>query len=124
MAAEWQELSRKAGLRMVGNSIEIVFKDQRRQQLNVDVDASGSMRLWTTIAWPAQVRRLPKPYLTAWHRNRLSELVGFRLDRERIIGESWVPPDLMTPDEWAFQVLAVAEACDRLQYLLTGRDES
>jgi hypothetical protein len=124
MVAEWQRLSRSAGLHVVGNSIEIVFKDQRRQQLNVEVDAGGSIRLWTIIAWPAQVRQLSDPYLTAWYRNRSSELVGFRLERDRMIGESWVPPDPLTADEWSFQVLAVAEACDRLQYLLTGRDDS
>jgi hypothetical protein len=123
MVADWQRLSRSAGLRVEGNSIEIVFKDQRRQQINVEVDASGSIRLWTIIARPAQVRRLSDPYLTAWHRNRLSELVGFRLERERMIGESWVPRDSLTAEEWSFQVLVLAEACDRLQYLLIGRDD-
>jgi hypothetical protein len=58
-----------------------------------------------------------------WRRNRVTELVGFRLDRRgRIIGEAVLPSPGLTAKEWDLYVRAVARACDRFEYVLTGQD--
>ena len=85
----------------------------------------GSIRLWSIVARPAALREVRTPRLDAWHRNRLSEFVGFSLDRRgRMIGEARVPPGHVTPGEWKYHVTALARACDRYEYLLTGVDQA
>jgi hypothetical protein len=75
------------------------------------------------VAAPNVVKRLLDPHDRIWAQNRLSELVGFRLDgRRRLTGESWVPVAGLTPEEFAFYVRNLAAACDRLELVLTGDD--
>lgn len=122
---DWRRLSRDAGLRLIADTIEIRFADDREQTVYVEEHRDGSFRLWSIIAWPSALRDLSTPHSAAWYRNRLTEFVGFTLDRNgRMIGEAWVPPAQITADEWAFYVTNLARACDRYEYLLTGRDEA
>ena len=83
-------------------------------------------RIWS-VAVPAAAARDLAPTVDefAWERNRKSDLVGFRVDaRNRIIGKAIVPvDDGLDEEEWRVWVLAVAQASDRLEYLVTGRDE-
>jgi hypothetical protein len=82
------------------------------------------LRLWSVTAPPSSVWQLADPDIAQWQRNRASDLAGFKTDgRGRAIGEAWVPRAGLDADEWAAYVQAVATACDRLEYLLTGRDE-
>lgn len=123
--ASWRTLSRDAGLRPSGDSIEIRFADGRGQTVFVESQEDHSIRLWSIVARPSALRELDSPQLGAWHRNRLSEFVGFSIDRYgRMIGEAWVPPGDITVDEWQFHVANLARACDRYEFLLTGRDEA
>jgi hypothetical protein len=124
MSDSWRRLSREAGLRVVEVGVEVVFRDQRRQLLYVEEPSSDALRIWSLVARPSALNRLRTPRIDAWRRNRLAELVGFTLDRhDRMIGEAWVPRAGLTKDEWALYVELVAEACDRFEYLITGRDE-
>ena len=64
------------------------------------------------------------PHLQAWGRNRFSDLVGFKIDHAgRLVGEAWVPLAGLDGEEWSLYVNAVARACDRVEYLLSGGDE-
>jgi hypothetical protein len=123
--ADWRALSREAGLRPSGDTIEVRFADDRRQTVVIEEHQDGSIRLWSIVARPSALRELRTPQLDAWHRNRLSEFVGFSLDRRgRMIGEAWLPPGEIAADEWGFYIISLARACDRYEYLLTGRDEA
>ena len=124
-AFDWRSISRQAGLRLVDDALEIVLHEQRRQRVFVETEYRDTVRLWSIVARASAVGNLETPTLDAWHRNRLSEFVGFTIDpRGRMIGESWVPAVSITADEWAFYIRALAKACDRFEYLLTGRDEA
>ncbi|AUX27009.1 uncharacterized protein SOCEGT47_075820 [Sorangium cellulosum] len=49
--------------------------------------------------------------------------LGFRLeDRGRLVGEAWIPKAGLSVEEFATCVRQVAVECDRLEYLLTGKD--
>jgi len=124
MSAEWRTVSTAAGYTPDGNVLAVTFGDlERRQQIRVDDTLPDVIRLWSVVARPAELREVDEPLMTAWRRNRLSELVGFTLDaRGRMIGEAWVPCEGLTQAEWKVYVLALARACDRFEYLLTGRD--
>jgi hypothetical protein len=120
---DWKSLTRAAGLDVHDNAIEVRFADGRIQRLQVADDAAGTIRLWTVVARRAVVEQLKNPELYAWLRNRLVDLVDFRIDREgRMIGEASVATSGLAAEEWALYIRTVASASDRLEYLLTGRD--
>ena len=59
-----------------------------------------------------------------WTRNRKTPLVTFMLDRSRrLIGRIEHPKATLDPPELRAILLHLARECDRLEYLLTGRDE-
>ena len=123
MSADWVALSRSAGLSVDGDTIRSDLHNERHQLVHVGEDHGDLLRVWSIVARPAIVDGLDDVALRAWRRNRLSELVGFRLDvRRRLIGEAWVPTAGVTADEWAFTVRYVAKICDGFEYTLTGRD--
>ena len=125
LSADWRRLSREAGLRVDSDSIEVTFYDERQQTVYVEAMTDEAIRLWSVVARPSALDPLDDPVVDAWRRNRLSEFVGFTLDRRgRMIGESWLPVDGLTPTEWSFYVFNLARACDRFEYLITGRDEA
>lgn len=122
MRPDLVRLCRSAGLEVSGDTINVRFEDDRRHRVQVH-DTGEALRLVAVVARPAVVQALDSPALLAWRRNRSVQLVGFRLDdRGRLVGESWVPRAGLTGEEFAFHVRRVAAECDRLEYLLTGRD--
>jgi hypothetical protein len=121
----WRAFSRQAGFRLVGDSVEVLIESSRRQSIDVEENADGSLLLRSEVAKPSILRQLRTPLLDAWHRNRFSEFVDFSLDRRgRLVGETSIPPTSLSDDEWVFYVTNLAKACDRFEYLLTGADES
>ena len=126
MSASWRALSRDAGLRYVGDSIRVPCGEDRFQEVRVDDSDPPAIRLWSRVASRSQLADRPemeRPEVEAWLINRYRELVGFKVaERGTIIGEAWVPMIDVTPDEWKLYVETVAKACDRLEFLWTGRD--
>ena len=58
-----------------------------------------------------------------WERNALHQLVTFRFDRRnRLVGQIQHQADFLDPEELELYVNTLARECDRLEYLLTGRD--
>lgn len=125
MPTDWRRLSRDAGLQVTAEGLRVNVGE--RQQAVVVEEPEGehaALRVFSIAGPPRVTAAYDPPDLLAWERNRASDLVGFKLDgRGRLIGEAWVPTAGLDADEWAFYVRTVAEACDRLEYLHTGRDE-
>lgn len=129
MSTDWRGLSKEAGLAVSGDGLLIRFPDGRQQQVSVDSGDGQALRVWSVAASPSRVTaavgRGESAHLLAWRRNRASDLVGFKVDgRGRLIGEAWVPIAGLDAGEWRTYVTAVAQACDRTEYLLSGRDET
>ncbi len=122
MSASWKGLSREARLRYSGDVIRVACGENRFQEAHVDDSQPGMIRLWSRVATRAQIS-LERPEIEAWLINRYRELVGFKIaERGTIIGEAWVPTIDLTADEWSMYVHTLAKACDRLEFLWTGRD--
>jgi hypothetical protein len=125
MSVDWRALSEEDGFELDGQAIRVVFGSGRSQKVVVAEDErSDGFTLTSVIASRSLVDRLYREILERiGEQNRLSELVGYRLDRRgRLIGESWCPTAGLTVDEWQFYVRNLAEACDRLEFVLTGAD--
>ena len=106
-----------------GNVVSVRFKGARSHRVTIERSSDG-WRLTAQVASGTALNLLEQPELYVWERNRTSCLVGFRIEKyDRLIGEAWVPEDGLTDDEFVLYVRTVAEECDRLEALLTGRDD-
>jgi hypothetical protein len=121
LSADWKALTREAGLRPDGASIRVPCGSDRFHVVNVADDEPHAIRIWSRVVTGGNAP--DGAALQAWKMNRFRELVGFKEEeRGRIIGEAWIPRAGLTSDEWRVHVLTLARACDRLEYLWTGRD--
>jgi hypothetical protein len=121
--SEWKQYCRGAeGLSVDGTNITVVFPDERRHRVAV-TETGDSYELSSVVVRRSALDGIEDAALRAWRRNRVSQLVGFRIDhRERLVGEAWVPRVGLRPDEFVLYVRRVASECDLLEYHLTGRD--
>jgi hypothetical protein len=63
------------------------------------------------------------PHRWAWRRNRVSNLVGFRVDAsQRLLAEAVAPLVGLTQDEFVVYLMAVASEADRMELVLTAQD--
>lgn len=122
---DWRRLTREPDFDIQGDAISVRLEGERGQQVFIEDANPTLLRVWSVAARPAMLQQLEEgPDLYAWRRNRHSDLVGFKTDnRGRLIGEAWVPTEGLNAGEWAVYVRAVALACDRVEYLLSGKDE-
>lgn len=121
MSGDWKELTRVIGLDLKGSTIRVPCGQERFHVVNVDDRDGEAIRLWCRVVTGGNAPL--RAALQSWKMNRFRELVGFKeADRGRIEGESWVPRMGLTAEEWRVHVYTLARACDRLEYLWTGRD--
>jgi hypothetical protein len=67
---------------------------------------------------PADLARL------IWDRNRSTDVVEFALDDSgRLVGRIEQVAETLNRNELEFYLTALAQECDRFEYLLTGRDQ-
>ena len=121
MKDEWRKWAQAAGWSLDGDGFWVPL-GSRRQHLT-EVEEADLKILRSRVARRATLVRVSDPELRAWQRNRVLELVGFRIDRKGVLqAETPVPVDV-TRDEWTFLALNLARSADRFEYLLSGRDE-
>jgi hypothetical protein len=104
-------------------NIEVRFGDNGRHQKVAVEDLSGAYRISAFVIRQSVVASLSDLPVQVWLRNRATQLVGFRIDRQkRLIGEAWIPKAGLTAEEFQLYVRTVAMECDRFEYILNGRD--
>lgn len=110
-----------------GNSLTApVGSSGRHQRIRIR-HKSGQYIFTSGVLGSNAVRRNHRDWRTlarlVWRINSDQELVCFRFDgNDRLIGEIRHPVEHLDYDELHCYVLEIANACDRLEYLLTGRD--
>lgn len=121
MRGDWRDWVRQLGWEMEGEAFW-VHVGSRRQRVTIVNDSDVTL-LQSRVARPAIVKRVTEPQLRAWQRNRVSELVGFRIDRKgSMVAETPIPAGAGR-QEWAFLAFNLARSADRFEHLLSGRDE-
>ncbi len=120
---EWKAWCRsEPDLTVRGDVVEVRLGDGRSHRVTVAPDADG-LTLTSRVATRGIVAGVDDIELRVWERNRVTLLVGFRIDKlDLLLGEAWVPATGLTADELRFYVRHVAAECDRLETLLTGED--
>jgi hypothetical protein len=122
----WLSSLEKEHFDVDGNAIVCWFgaKDKSRRHTVRVVDGEDTIRLEATVVGPSVLEQLEGDHrVGAWRRNRLTSLVGFRIDaRGRLLAEAAVPKIGLTGDEFKIYLRAVASEADRLELVFTGRD--
>jgi len=122
MAAEWVRLCRAKHLAVDEPYVDVEFAEGRRHRVSVE-DRDGTYLITAFVVRRAVVTSLADLPLRVWLRNRATQLVGFRFDRQsRLVAEAWVPKAGLTAEEFQLYVRVVAAESDRFEYVLTGRD--
>lgn len=98
----------------------------RRQEVRIR-ERGDDVVFWSTVLSPTQIprgrRRRAALKVAVWERNATVQLVGFGFDRRgRLIGQVRHPAEHLDPEELELYVNTLAVECDRLEYLLSGRD--
>ncbi|MDB4912385.1 MAG: hypothetical protein JWM95_29 [Gemmatimonadetes bacterium] len=127
MRGDWKELAKRAGYRvdssdsitvtLDGGSVQVVrFRLEETEQV---LRASSIIARRSVLAAATN----DSSYRYAWERNRLSDLVGFTVDgRGRLIGETWIPLDELTSEEFGLYLSELARVCDWHEFRLSGED--
>jgi hypothetical protein len=120
---DWKRWCRgHADIEFTGDGVVVTFVGGRHHQVEVE-DAGEAYELTGLVARRADLQSIPDANLRAWERNRVTKLVGFRVDRRgRLIGNAWAPKPGMGADEFLHYVRCVALECDRFEFILTGKD--
>jgi hypothetical protein len=119
---DWPIVCRAKDLSINDPYVEVILPDGRRQSVCVERDGD-SFRLSTFVAKQALVAALSDLPLQTWIRNSHTHLVGFRMDRKRrLVAEAWIPNVGLTPEDVRFYLRVLAQAADRFEYALTGKD--
>ena len=99
--------------------------ESRRHSVRLAVVDSG-IRMEATVATARTLDAMAvhsDPHRWAWRRNRVSNLVGFRVDgQRRMLAEAVAPLIALTQDEFVIYLMAVAAEADRMELVLTAQD--
>lgn len=121
MRDNWRDWARHLGWAVEGDGFWVQV-GSRRQRVTIVLDSDMTL-LRSRVARRAIVNAITEPELRAWQRNRVSELVGFRIDRQGVMVAETPVPSGVGRQEWAFLAFNLARSADRFEHVLSGRDE-
>jgi hypothetical protein len=122
MAADWVRFCRAKDLSIDESHIDVGLGNERQHRVTVE-EGDDTYLISAFVVRQAVVASLPDLPIQSWLRNRVTALVGFRIDRQgRLVAEASVPKMGLTAGEFQLYVRTVAVESDRFEYILTGRD--
>ncbi|MCB9488926.1 MAG: hypothetical protein H6684_09375 [Deltaproteobacteria bacterium] len=124
MTSDWTHwCAEDPDLAVEGRHVVVKFSNARRQKVFVR-EQDDSYELFGYVDRSTSYRNDREILLGLWNRNRFTRRVGFRVDEHgHLVGESWIPKVGLTANEFRGHVRRTAEECDRLEYLVAGRDQ-
>lgn len=128
MPVDWRSIARRAGYRVAADdSITVVLEGGGAQVISLQRTGSGdTLRARSIIAGARLLLEAAdgdSEWRYAWERNRLSDLLGFTVDRRgRLISEAWIPLEGLTDDEFSIYVKELARISDWHEFRLTAED--
>ena len=112
-----------------GNRVIVTLGHElRRQTVSISRDGDDYVFKSVVLDWP-EVTRTHKQWRESarktWLLNADHELVSFCFDNsDRMIGQIRHPAKYLDLEEMALYIQVLARECDRMEYLLSGKDEN
>lgn len=123
MTDNWLKMASVEDFSVDGSSVGVTLQDGRKHCVEVSKQAN-ELVLRAFVVKQSVVNSLPELPLEIWKRNRSTSLVEFRIDKKnRLIAECRIPTHGLTSEEFQFCMRTIAVEADRLEFLLTGRDQ-
>ncbi|WP_417746704.1 hypothetical protein [Rosistilla oblonga] len=123
MTTNWIQMSHAADFSIEASCVDVSLRDGRKHRVEI-IEQEREIVLHAFVVKKAVVKSLPDLPIEIWKRNRSVSLVTFRIDRKsRLIAECRVPTPGLTSEEFQFYLRTIAIEADRLEFLLTGRDQ-
>lgn len=123
MGTEWSALCKAPRIELDGDEATVGFENGRFHRVTVR-ETDDAFEFHAVVARASAVKEIADLALRIWRQNRAAHLVGFRIDsRGRVCAEGWVPKAGLTALEFQLVLRHVAAESDRLEFLLTGRDD-
>lgn len=118
----WKNLARARDIEIDSKGILVRFADGRSHQVMV-IEQADHFLLRGLVVRDAATRFNSEPMLSAAIRNRQLRLCGLSVDAKGSLwGQCTVPRAGLNGSEFQLCARHLAAECDRLEYLLTGRD--
>ena len=119
--------ARKKAWEVHDDRIRVEVRGGSRHQI-IAIERCDRLYVFTSVVLGTRsvtkdVRRWRRLVRLVWERNARHQLVTLRFDhRDRLVGQIQHQADFLDPEELELYVNALARQCDRLEYLLTGKD--
>lgn len=118
----WESLARARDIEIDSKGTLVRFSDGRSHHVTV-IEHPDHFLLRGLVVREAATKFNPEPMLAAAIRNRQSRLYGLSVDEKGSLwGQCTVPRAGLNTSEFQLLIRYLAAECDRLEYLLTGRD--
>jgi hypothetical protein len=122
LSADWHAFCRVEGFEASARHLDVSWGTARRHRIYVD-ETPDAWRLWAHVAGRSTLDKSGLATADIWLKNRVTDLVGYRLDASgKLMGESWVPKPGLTAEEFRTYARTLAIDCDRFEFQLSGRD--
>ncbi len=123
MDARFERWLAAEGYRSHDGVIRVAIAGGRNHAIQL-AEIDDEVVLSAVVTGAAAAKAVPHLPTIIWQVNRGTGLVGFGLDaRRRLIGRAWLSKAGLSREEFLHAVRDVAFECDRLEFLLTGRDD-
>ena len=121
VTGEWRAWCVAPDLTVERDVVDVLVGRSRKHRISVE-EQEAAFRLVGVVVGSRR-SDLDDLERDAWQRNRRLLLVGMRFDeRDRLVGESWVPKAGLTQSEFLVHLRTLATECDRYEFQLTGED--
>lgn len=122
MADKWYKYCRAKDFTIKSNLIDVKLGNERSHSVTIEDDGEAYL-LIARVAMKSIIKKIPNIKTSILKRNRVTQLIGFRIDKAgHLIGYAWIPKEGIFREEFQFYVRKLAFESDRYEYLLTGED--
>jgi len=122
MGVDWIRFCRARNFLVEAPDVDVILPDGRRHRVTVE-EKENSYLINAIVIKKRMANQINDLAIQTWIRNRVTSIVGFRVDTKgRLLAEAWVPKLGLSKEEFQFYLNTLAMEADRFEYELTGED--
>ena len=113
-------------VKKINGQLWIIFPDNRKQRINI-LQQGKYFTFRSVVLGKAKVNQYYEDWLLSyiWQENKETPLVSYQIDKKgRLTGRITQLTETLDKEELLFYIEVLAKECDRMEYLLTGKDQN
>lgn len=122
MESKWIKWCKEADMSCQESTVQVTLSNKRYHKVDI-LEENDGIILEGKIHGSYKPENFHEFLLSLWERNRAIDICGFAFkENGAVVGRASLPMAGLTKTLLQSYVRKVAVECDRLEYLLTGRD--